>query len=293
MFPAAFDYSAPTTLDEALAILGERADDAKVLAGGQSLIPLLKLRFAQPSLIVDIGRIPGLSGVDSENGTVRIGARTRHRDVEAAQQLRGRLDVLLAAAPQISDPLIRNAGTIGGSVVHADPQGDWGAVMLAVNAEFVLRSAKGDRVGPADGFFQGPFTTAISPDEVMVQIRIPAPAGARSGGAYHKLERKIGDFATVATAVHVVLGDDGRFTRAGIGLTAVGPNNIKAKAAEAALIGQAPSDELFAEAARLAADAAEPKDDIRGSAAYKKDLVRVFVQRGLRDAVNQAQGAGA
>ena len=291
MFPAVFDYSAPATLDEALSILGERGDDAKVLAGGQSLIPLLKLRFAQPSLIVDIGRIPGLSGVDSENGTVRIGARTRHRDVEASSQLRGRLDVLLAAAPQISDPLIRNAGTIGGSIVHADPQGDWGAVMLAVDAEFVLRSAKGERIGPADGFFQGPFTTAIGADEVLTSIRIPSATGARSGGSYHKMERKIGDFATVATAVHVVLGDDGRIARAGIGLTAVGPHNIKAKEAEAALVGEAPSTELFAEAARLAAAAAEPNSDIRGTAEYKKDVVRVFVQRGLRDAVNRAQGA--
>lgn len=290
MFPAGFDYSAPATLDEALALLQQRGDDAKVLAGGQSLIPLLKLRFAQPSLLVDIGRVPGLSGVDSENGTVRIGARTRHRDIEGATQLRGRLDVLLDAAPQISDPLIRNVGTVGGSISHADPQGDWGAVMLAVDAEFVARSATGERRLAADGFFQGPFTTTLQPDEVMTQIRIPAPAGSRCGGAYHKLERKIGDFATVATAVHVVLGDDGRIARAGIGLCAVGPHNLKARAAEDALTGQTPSEELFAEAARLAADTADPKDDVRGSAAYKKDVVRVFVQRGLRTAVNRAQG---
>ena len=290
MFPAAFDYSAPASLDEVLAILAERGDDAKVLAGGQSLIPLLKLRFAQPALLVDIGRVPGLEGIDTENGTIRIGARTRHREVEASTQLGGRLDVLLAAAPQISDPLIRNAGTVGGSISHADPAGDWGAVMLAVGAEFVARSRSGDRRLAADGFFQGPFTTALRPDEVLTEIRIPAPA-ARSGGAYLKMERKIGDFATVATAVHVVLGDDGRISTAGIGLCAVGPQSLKAARAEAALAGQAPSDELIAEAARLAAEAAEPKSDIRGSADYKRDVVRVFVQRGLHTALNRAKGA--
>ena len=290
MFPAAFDYSAPASLDEALAILADRGDDAKVLAGGQSLIPLLKLRFAQPAILVDIGRIPGLEGIDAENGTIRIGARTRHRDVEASTQLGGRLDVLLAAAPQISDPLIRNAGTVGGSISHADPAGDWGALMLAVGAEFVTRSRAGDRRLAADGFFQGPFTTALRPDEVMTEIRIPAPPG-RSGGAYMKLERKIGDFATVAAAVHVALGDDGRIAAAGIGLCAVGPLSIKANTAEAALIGQAPSDEVIAEAARLAAAASEPRSDIRGSADYKRDVVRVFVQRGLHIAIRSAQGA--
>jgi aerobic carbon-monoxide dehydrogenase medium subunit len=292
MFPAAFDYIAPATLDEALGLLSEHGDDAKVLAGGQSLIPLLKLRFATPVVLIDIGKVDGLEGIRRENGLVRIGARTRHRDVESAVDLRGTLDALLDAAPLISDPLIRNMGTVGGSLCHADPAGDWGAVMLAVGAEFVIRSASGDRLLPADGFFEGPFTTGLHGDEIMTEIRIPITAG-RSGGTYLKLERKVGDFASVAAAVHVVLGGDGRITAAGIGLCAVGSHSIKATAGEAALVGQEPSDDVIAEASRLAAEASEPKGDIRGSAEYKRDVARVFVQRGLRTAVNRAQGASA
>jgi carbon-monoxide dehydrogenase medium subunit len=292
MFPAAFDYVAPGALDEVLSLLAQHGDDAKVLAGGQSLIPLLKLRFAAPVIVIDVGRVGGLEGIGRENGHVRIGARTRHRDVESATDLRGTLDVLLDAAPLISDPLIRNMGTIGGSICHADPAGDWGAVMLAVGAEFVVRSAGGERVLPAAGFFQGPFTTGLQSNEVMTEIRIPVVTG-KSGGTYLKLERKIGDFASVATAVHVVLGDDGRVVSAGIGLCAVGAHSLKATAAEAALVGREPTDEVIADASRLAGEAAEPKADIRGSAEYKRDVARVFVQRGLHTAVNRAQGAAA
>jgi aerobic carbon-monoxide dehydrogenase medium subunit len=292
MFPAAFDYIAPTALDEVLSLLSQHGDDAKVLAGGQSLIPLLKLRFAAPTILVDIGRVDGLEGIRRENGQVRIGARTRHRDVESATDLRGTLDVLLDAAPLISDPLIRNMGTVGGSICHADPAGDWGAVMLAVGAEFVVRSSAGERVLPAAGFFEGPFTTGLRADEVMTEIRVPITRG-RSGGTYLKLERKIGDFASVAAAVHVVLGDDGRVAAAGIGLCAVAAQSTKATAAEAALVGQTPSDDVIAEAARLAAGAAEPKADMRGSVDYKRDVARVFVQRGLRTAIDRAQGAAA
>jgi aerobic carbon-monoxide dehydrogenase medium subunit len=292
MFPAAFDYIAPSALGEVLSLLSRHGDDAKVLAGGQSLIPLLKLRFAAPTILVDIGRVDGLEGIRRENGHVRIGARTRHRDVESATDLRGTLDVLLDAAPLISDPLIRNMGTVGGSLCHADPAGDWGAVMLAVGAEFVVRSSAGERVLPAAGFFEGPFTTGLRPDEVMTEIRVPVTRG-RSGGTYLKLERKVGDFASVATAVHLVLGEDGRVAVAGIGLCAVAAQSIKATAAEAALVGQTPSDDVIAEAARLAAGAAEPKADIRGSADYKRDVTRVFLQRGLHTAVARAQGAAA
>jgi carbon-monoxide dehydrogenase medium subunit len=292
MFPAAFDYIAPSALDEVLSLLSRYGDDAKVLAGGQSLIPLLKLRFAAPTIVIDIGRVDGLEGIGRENGHVRIGARTRHRDVEAATDLRGTLDVLLDAAPLISDPLIRNMGTVGGSICHADPAGDWGAVMLAVGAEFVVRSSSGERVLPAAGFFQGPFTTGLHADEVMTEIRVPVTRG-RSGGTYLKLERKVGDFASVAAAIHLVLGDDGRVAAAGIGLCAVAAQSTKATAAEAALVGQTPSDDVIAEAARLAAGAAEPKADIRGSADYKRDVARVFVQRGLHTALARAQGAAA
>lgn len=289
MFPAVFEYMAPTSLDEVLGALAEHGDEAKILAGGQSLIPLLKLRFATPALVIDIGKVPGLTGVGRDDGHVVIGARTRHHDIEAAADLRGQLDIMADAAPQISDPLIRNMGTIGGSLCHADPAGDWGAVMLALNADFVARSPAGERVLPAAGFFQGPFTTGLRADEVLTEIRIPVPSG-RSGGTYLKLERKIGDFATVAVGVHLVLGSDDRIAQAGIGMCAVGPNSLKATAAEAALVGQEPSAAVFAEAGRLAAQASEPKNDVRGSADYKRDVVRVYVQRGLQTAVERAQG---
>jgi aerobic carbon-monoxide dehydrogenase medium subunit len=292
MFPAAFDYSAPSTLDEVLGILESRGDDAKVLAGGQSLIPLLKLRFATPALVVDIGRIGGLRGIGRDDGTLRIGARTRHADVETHTELRGVLDVLLDAAPQISDPLIRNMGTVGGSLCHADPAGDWGAVMLALDAEVVARSATGSRQIPVVALFDGPFTTRLRPDELVTEVRVPIPS-SRSGGTYLKLERKVGDFATAAVAVHVELDADGTVSRAGIGLCAVGPTSLKALDAERVLVGQQPTDSVIAEAARLAAAAAEPHGDTRGSADYKRDVVRVYVQRGLHTAIERARSARA
>ncbi|HEV2036087.1 MAG TPA: xanthine dehydrogenase family protein subunit M [Candidatus Dormibacteraeota bacterium] len=289
MFPAAFDYAAPTTLVEALALLKQRGDDAKIMAGGQSLIPLLKLRFAQPALVVDIGRLPSMAGIGRENGHLSIGALARHVDIERNPDLPKLCPILVEAVHWISDPLVRNRGTVVGSVCHADPSGDWGSVMLALGASVVAKSASGERVIPADGFFQGPFTTTLRADEIVTEIRIPLPAGP-AGGSYHKLERKVGDFATVAVSVYLELkGQGGAVAKAGIGLTAVGPTNIKAAAAEKSLIGQKLTAEVIAEAARLAAVAAEPKDDIRGTVAYKKDVVRVFVQRGLKTALARAQ----
>jgi carbon-monoxide dehydrogenase medium subunit len=287
MFPAAFDYRSPATLDEALGLLAERGDDAKVMAGGQSLIPLLKLRFSQPALVVDIGRLPAMAEIKRDDGHVRIGALVRHVDVERSQELARLVPLMVEAVHWIADPLVRNRGTVVGSVCHADPSGDWGSIMLALNAELVAQSTKGERVIPVDGFFQGPFTTTLRPDEVVTAIRIPLSAG-HAGGSYHKLERKVGDFATVAVSVQVEL--DGRKVKsAGIGLTSVGATNLKAKKAEQALVGHELKDDVIAEAARLAAETAEPKDDIRGSAAYKKDVVRVFVQRGLKAALARAQ----
>jgi carbon-monoxide dehydrogenase medium subunit len=287
MFPAAFDYAAPATLGEALALLKQRGDEAKIMAGGQSLIPLLKLRFAQPALVIDIGRLPAMAGIGRHNGHLSIGALARHVDIERNADLPKLCPMLVETVHWISDPLVRNRGTMAGSVCHADPSGDWGSVMLALDAGLVARSESGERVIPANGFFQGPFTTALKPDEIVTEIRIPMPSGP-AGGAYNKLERKVGDFATVAVAVHVEL-DGGKIAKAGIGLTAVGATNIKATAAEMALVGHEPTDQLIAEAARLAAEAAEPKDDIRGTAAYKKDVVRVYVQRGLKASLARAR----
>jgi carbon-monoxide dehydrogenase medium subunit len=286
MFPAAFDYRAPASLDEALGLLAQQGDAAKVMAGGQSLIPLLKLRFAQPGMLIDIGRMTGLTGVSRNDGWIAIGALTRHVDLERSHDLPRQLSMLPEAAHWIADPLVRNQGTIGGSICHADPSGDWGSVMLALNAQFVARSARGEREISAADFFQGPFTTALAADEILTEIRIPVVA--RSSGTYLKLERKVGDFATVGVAVQVSMSN-GSIGKAGIGLTSVGSHNLKATAAEEALKGQPPTDQVMADAARLAAEAAEPKDDIRGSAAYKKDMVRVFVQRGLKTAIKRAQ----
>ncbi|HEY6114417.1 MAG TPA: xanthine dehydrogenase family protein subunit M [Candidatus Dormibacteraeota bacterium] len=287
MFPAAFDYRAPTTLDEALSVLKQHGDEAKVMAGGQSLIPLLKLRFSRPELVVDIARIPGLNGIERDDGHVAIGALARHVDIERSKELAASAPMLQEAAHWIADPLVRNRGTLAGSICHADPAGDWGSVILAMHADVVARSASGTRVIHASDFFKGPFETAIKPDEVVTEIRIPVAMG-RNGGAYLKLERKVGDFATVAVAVHVRLDGD-RIETAGIGLTAVGPTNIQATEAERSLHGKEPTDKVIADAARLAAEAAEPKEDVRGSAAYKKDVVRVFVQRGLKTAVARAK----
>jgi carbon-monoxide dehydrogenase medium subunit len=279
MYPASFEYVAPATLEEALETLGRYEDDAKVLAGGQSLIPLMKLRFAAPRVLVDINRLPGLDTLAADDG-LRIGALVRHRTCERSELLGGRWGTLGAAAPLISDPIIRNLGTVAGSLAHADPQGDWGSALLAMDAEVVVRGPDGTRTIPLTELFQGPFVTSLEPTEIITEVRVPDP-GPNAGGTYLKLERKVGDFATVGVAVHLSM-DDGRVGRAGIALTAVGPTNLRATAAEAALAGQELTDDAIAEAARLAAEAAQPHSDTRGSADYKRTVVRVFTERGLR-----------
>ena len=286
MYPARFEYSAATTLDEALSSLDRFGEEGKVLAGGQSLIPLMKLRFAAPGALIDINRVEGLDGLSEEGGELRIGALTRHKDCERSELLSGRWGVLGDAAPQISDPLVRNMGTVGGSLAHADPQGDWGSALLAAGARVVAQSSGGNREISLEDFFAGPFTTALEPNEVLTEIRVPDP-GPKAAGTYLKLERRVGDFATVGVAVHVSF-DNGKVGRAGIALTAVGPRNMRAPDAEAALAGAILDDNAIREAARLAADAAQPRDDSRGSADYKRNVVRVFVERGLR----KAQEAG-
>jgi carbon-monoxide dehydrogenase medium subunit len=288
MYPASFEYVAPTTLDEALAVLEEHGDEAKVLAGGQSLIPLLKLRFAAPRVVVDINEISELDHLEEQGGALHIGTLVRHKACERSELLRERYRTLGDAAPMISDPIVRNRGTVGGSLAHADPQGDWGSVMLATRAEIVVRGSNGNsRTIPIDEFFEGPFTTVLEPTEILTEVRIPEP-GARAGGTYLKLERKVGDFATVGVAVHVSFAN-GSVDRAGIALTGVGPMNLRAEAAEQALNGRPFDDEAISDAARLAAEAAQARTDIRGTEAYKRNVVRVFTERGLRKAAEVAQ----
>ena len=285
MYPPNFEYFAPTTLDEAVSTLERFGDEGKVLAGGMSLIPVMKLRFAAPRALVDINRIGGLDELRAEDG-LTIGALVRHRACERSELLRGRYGVLGDAAKQISDPIVRNVGTVCGSLAHADPQGDWGSVMLAVRAEVVARGPEGERTIPIDELFQGPFTTSLAPAEIITEVRVPDPR-ARAGGTYLKLERKVGDFATVGVAVHASFSN-GTVGRAGIALTGVGPTNLRAEAAEEALAGQALDDEAIGEAARLAAMEAQPRSDVRGSEAYKRNAVRVLVARGLREAAEVA-----
>jgi carbon-monoxide dehydrogenase medium subunit len=282
MYPASFEYFAPTTLDEALGLLQEHGEDAKVLAGGQSLIPLMKLRFAAPGVIVDINGLSELGRLEQEDGGLRIGALVRHKACEKSELLHGRYGTLGDAAPMISDPIVRNLGSVGGSLAHADPQGDWGSVMLAMRAEITAQGPSGTRTIPIDEFFQGPFTTVLEPTEILTEVRI-ADSGTRAGGSYLKLERKVGDFATVGVAVHVAFAN-GSVDKAGIALTGVGPMNLRAEAAEQALAGRALDDQAIGEAARLAGEAAQARTDLRGTEAYKRNVVRVFTERGLRKA---------
>ena len=286
MYPARFEYHAPGSVEEALEILDRYGDEAKVLAGGQSLIPLMKLRFASPAALVDINRIQGLDTISEGDGFLSIGALVRHSDCERSEALRGRYGVLGDAAPQISDPIVRNRGTVVGSLTHADPQGDWGSALMATGARLEVTSSGGTRTIPLDELFQGPFTTSLQPNEIATAVQVPDP-GARAGGTYLKLERKVGDFATVGVAVHLSM-DNGTVGSAGIALTGVGPKNLRATAAEEALAGAELNDDTITAAAEAAAEAAQPRSDHRGSADYKRSVVRVFTERGLRKAAETA-----
>ncbi|HEX7127542.1 MAG TPA: xanthine dehydrogenase family protein subunit M [Thermodesulfobacteriota bacterium] len=291
MIPPRFDYHAPASLDEALSLLAQYGDDARVLSGGQSLIPLLKLRLASPRVLVDINRIAPLARLEEADGSLVIGALVREADLETAAAVRARYPILLDTAGVIADPLVRNLATVCGNVAHADPANDHPATMLAVGAEAVVVSRRGTRRIRAADLFTGPFTTALAPDEILAEMRVPTPP-ALSGGAYVKLERKVGDFAIAAVAAQVTLGADGTCQRAGIGLTNVGLTPIEARQAASSLIGRRLDDAAVAEAARLAADAAEPTADHRGSVEYRRDLVRVLTARALRRAAARAGADG-
>ena len=289
MYPSRFDYLAPASLEEVVEALGER-EGAKVMAGGQSLIPVLKLRIASVDTVVDLNGVAGLDGIDRDGDGLRIGALVRHADAERSAALTERYGLLGSTARLVADPLVRNRGTVCGSLAHADPQGDWGSAMLAARASIVARGPSGERTIPIEELFTGPFSTTLSSDEVVTEVRVPDP-GPRTGGTYLKLERRVGDFASAAVAVQVTL-DDGHVGQVGIGLTGVGATNLRAVAAEDALRGNEPTEDAIAEAARLAAAAAEPQSDNRGTAEYKRNVVRVFCERGLRTAISAAQAGG-
>ena len=286
MIPGMFDYFAPSTLEEATRLLEQHGPDAKLLAGGHSLIPLMKLRLAAPRVLVDLNGVPGLAGIEERDGHLRIGAMTRHAQLEASELISDRYPLIADAAAVIADPLVRNRGTIGGSLAHADPAGDLASVMTALRAELVVVGPGGERTVPIDDFLVGLFTTALEPNEVLTEIRAPSPNGG-SGGAYEKLERKVGDFATVASAVQLTVRD-GTCEEVGIALTSVGPTNLRARQAEDSLRGGSLDEQSLRAAADLAAQEAQPAADLRGSEAYKRDMVRVLTVRALRRALERA-----
>jgi carbon-monoxide dehydrogenase medium subunit len=290
MIPASFDYVRPTSLEEVLAILRDREGEAKVLAGGYSLLPLMKLRLAQPALLVDIQAVDGLEGIARADDWWRIGGRTTHVAILGHAMLAADHPGIRDAAAGIGDPQVRNWGTIGGSCAHADPSSDWPAVLQALGASFVCRSASGERVVPARGFFTDAFQTGIEPTEVLTEVRVPV-ARPRSGSAYEKLERRAGDFATVGTAAWLQLDADGRIGAAGVALTAVGDAPFASPDAEAALVGRPPGDEAFAAAARAAAAQSRPVADGHGPADYKRAMVREITIRALRRAATRAASA--
>ncbi len=290
MYPSRFRYEAPHSLDEAIGLLRNGGDEAKVLAGGQSLVPLMKLRFASPELIVDINNVPGLAYHRADaDGTLRIGALCRHVDLERSELLAATQPTMAAAAPLIADPIVRNRGTLVGSLCHADPQGDWASVVLALGGSVVAHGPAGRRTISVADFVTGPFQNVLAPDEIVTEAVIPAAQGARSGG-YLKLERRVGDFATVGVAVAIETSAQ-TVTRAGIALTGVGGATIGATEAAGALVGQPLTAETIGQAAELAAQVARPRTDHRGSAEYKRHMVHTFVLRLLSRADETAERA--
>lgn len=288
MIPAAFEYSSPGTLAEAISLLREHAD-AKILAGGQSLIPLMKLRMASPAHVIDLNRIDGLNYIKESGGFLAIGALTRESDLDSSELIRSKYPILSDTAAVIADPLVRNLATVGGNLAHADPANDHGATMLALGASVVAAGPKGTRTIPLTEFFTGLFTTALEADEILTEIRIPTPP-VLSGGAYLKVERKVGDFATAAVAVQITVDGKNGCKSIGIGLTNVGSTPIKATRAEQSLKGKLLNDQNIQAAALIASEEAEPTADLRGSVEYKRSLVRVLTGRALRRAIARATG---
>ncbi len=287
MIPDTFSYSAPGSLGETWDLLAAHPGESKLLAGGQSLIPLMKLRLASPAYLVDLRKVPGLNALEERDGALVIGAMVRETALEHSPLIQRRYAGLSDASAVVADPLVRNFATIGGNLAHADPANDHPAMMLALRASVVAQSPGGERVIPIDDFLVDTFETALAPNEVLTAIRVPQPA-QHTGSAYAKLERKVGDYAIAAVGVCVTL-DGGVCSQAGVGLTNVGPKALRATAAERYLVGQSPSEEAIREAARRAGEAAQPTSDLRGPAEYKRAMVQTLTARALRSAVARAQ----
>jgi carbon-monoxide dehydrogenase medium subunit len=287
MIPAPFDYVRPPDLDGALRILKDREGEAKILSGGYSLLPLLKLRLAQPALLVDIQNVTGLDRITETDDDLRIGARATHSQIHDDPIISSRYPSIEDVAGGIGDPQVRNWGTIGGSCAHADPASDWPAMLLGARARLVCRSGSGERVIDAREFFLDTFTTAIEPTEVLTEIRVPRRTKG-TGGGYSKLERRAGDFATAGVYAVLRLGDDGTIGGAGVGVTGVAETPFAATDAEAALVGKSPNDDTFRAAGAAAAAQSRPSADVRGPVDYKRAMVAELTVRSLRRAVERA-----
>ncbi len=287
MIPPGFDYHAPRSVADAIKLLGSLGPDAKLLAGGHSLLPMMKLRFAQPAHLIDLNRIDALRGIREEGSTIVIGAMTVERDLIGSKLLQAKLPLLPDAARQIADPQVRNRGTIGGDIAHGDPGNDHPAISIALDASFVLEGPKGQRHVKADGFFQSTYMTDMAEDEILVEIRMPAFA-PKTGSAYEKLKRKTGDWATAAAAV-VLRIDGGVVSHVRIALTNLAPTALRATDAEAALLGKPLSDATIKDAAAKAMAICDPADDLRGDREYKTAMAGQMVQRAIAKAAARCQ----
>jgi carbon-monoxide dehydrogenase medium subunit len=291
MIPAAFRYAAVQSVDEAVGLLHAN-EDAKILAGGHSLLPLMKLRLANPPVLIDINRIPNLGYIeeDAAMDRLKIGALARHVDFETSPLIQSRYPMLAETARGIGDPLVRNRGTLVGSVAHADPASDWPAALLALDAEVVATGPNGERVVPITDLYVGILTTCLASDELVTEVRVPMPA-PRTGAAYEKLERKVGDYAVIGVGVTLQLNEAGTIARAGIGLCNAASTSVRAHTAESFLISKPPAPDNINEAARLAMDDSDPVEDDRGPVDYKRAMVRELTRRALNRALDRARGA--
>jgi carbon-monoxide dehydrogenase medium subunit len=290
MIAQSFQYESPGTLAEAIALLNQYGDEAKVLSGGHSLIPMMKLRFASPGYVIDINGIPGLSDIKEENGVVHIGALAREADLEHSALLAKYFPIFKDVTKLIADPQVRNMGTLGGNLAHGDAANDHPAVMIALGASVIITGADGEREVPIDEFFYGFYMTAIQQGEILTEIRLPVPA-AGTGNAYHKLERKVGDYATSGVAVQLTIGSDGIVTAAGIGLTNVNPVPLRATRSEEALVGKPLTEENILLAAQYASEDCNPSADLRGSEDYKRHVTGVLVKRMIKKAAERAMAS--
>lgn len=288
MFPSRFAYRRAETFEEAVAVLSEHGEDARPLAGGQSLIPLMKLRVVHPGMVVDINRVPGLDAIALDGDSLTMGSLVRHAQVHAHREIRERVPMVFEAVRTLGDAQVRNLGTIGGAAAEADPGGDWGPVFLALGGEVTCRGPAGRRVVATDGFFVDYLTSDLQPDELIEQVRLHVPNGS-SGSAYRKLERRVGDFAVVAVAATVTLDDDGSCSDVGIGLGGVGLTPVKPREVEDALRGGALGARELDEAAGLLDEMISPLDDGRAPAAYKRSVARTLLVRTLEDAAARAR----